>query len=266
MTEQIENLTACEMLRRARTTGRRKRELGTIAKQLCIKEEFLEALESGEYNKIPELVYILGFARNYAVELELDPAVIVAKIKEEMGVVYEGEEEDKPAKIPLENRKKLIGETFGNIGRFIRKNRKWLFGMIATVAVIALAIWIVSALTSREAPAPITTEVVSNAPAFNLPINEEFGIENRANAAVALQATGESWVKIEDAQGETMFSRVLVPGEVYYVPNGNFKGTFGNAGAIDVWVNGAIAPKLGANHTRKTGVIMTPENLMADSR
>ena len=77
MTEKV--LTAGEMLRHARTTGRRKRELGTIAKQLCIKEEFLEAIENGEYNKIPEVVYVLGFARNYATELELDPVEIVAK-------------------------------------------------------------------------------------------------------------------------------------------------------------------------------------------
>ena len=39
------NLTAGDMLRNARTTGRRKREISTIAKQLCIREEFLDALE-----------------------------------------------------------------------------------------------------------------------------------------------------------------------------------------------------------------------------
>jgi cytoskeletal protein RodZ len=80
-------LTAGEMLRNARTTGRRKREIPTIAKQLCIREEFLEALESGNYNVIPEMVYILGFARNYAMELGLNPDEIVEKIKKEMGIL-----------------------------------------------------------------------------------------------------------------------------------------------------------------------------------
>ena len=56
MNENIENnevvetpveLTAGEMLRNARTTGRRKREISTIAKQLCIREEFLSALDYG---------------------------------------------------------------------------------------------------------------------------------------------------------------------------------------------------------------------------
>ena len=92
MTENIENvdvvvetpapMTAGEMLRNARTTGRRKREIPTISKQLCIREEFLEALENGQYDVIPEPVYILGFARNYAMELGLNPDEVVAKIKQ----------------------------------------------------------------------------------------------------------------------------------------------------------------------------------------
>ena len=79
----IAEMTAGEMLRNARTTGRRKREIGTIAKLLCIREEFLTALEEGNYRVIPEDVYILGFARNYAIELGLDPDEVINKWKRE---------------------------------------------------------------------------------------------------------------------------------------------------------------------------------------
>ena len=82
-TKSMTEMTAGEMLRTARTTGRRKRELQTIAKLLCIKEEFLQALEDGNYTVLPEVVYILGFARNYAIELGLDPDVVIKKIKHE---------------------------------------------------------------------------------------------------------------------------------------------------------------------------------------
>ena len=85
-TVETQELTVGEMLRNARTMGRRKREISTIAKQLCISEEFLEALENGEYKKIPEIVYVLGFARNYAMELGLDPDMIVNKVKSELGI------------------------------------------------------------------------------------------------------------------------------------------------------------------------------------
>ena len=85
------DVTVAELLRNARTQGRRKREISTIAKQLCIAEEFLEALENGDYKKIPEIVYVLGFARNYAIELGLDPDMVVNKVKEELGIEPECE-------------------------------------------------------------------------------------------------------------------------------------------------------------------------------
>ncbi len=265
MTEKV--LTAGEMLRHARTTGRRKRELATIAKQLCIKEEFLDAIENGEYNKIQEVVYVLGFARNYAIELELDPVEIVAKIKEEMGLIAEEDVEEKIGNnAELTDRKQWLKDTYVKAREFTRKNWKWLSAIIVSIIVISLAIWGVSELIAHRSTKSDTEQAAFITPKFNLPVKEEFGTENRAASTVALQATQESWVKIEDAQGETMFSRVLVPGEVYYVPAGNTKGTFGNAGGVDVWVNGVLAPKLGANHTRKTGVVMTAETLMSEPK
>ena len=78
-----------------------------------------------------------------------------------------------------------------------------------------------------------------------------------------MQATQESWVKVEDGRGKTVFSRVLVPGDVYYVPVGNkYKATFGNAGGIDIWVDGQLIPDVGANHTRVAGISLSPENLL----
>ena len=59
-----------------------------------------------------------------------------------------------------------------------------------------------------------------------------------------------------------MFSRVLVPGDIYYVPAGNkHKGTFGNAGAIEVWVNKELVGKIGDDNVRKTGVALDAEKL-----
>ena len=82
-----------------------------------------------------------------------------------------------------------------------------------------------------------------------------------------MQANQESWVKVEDARGNTIFSRVLVPGDIYYVPVGEkYKATFGNAGGIDIWVNGKLAPKQGADHVRKSGIVMTAEALTAPSQ
>ncbi|MCL2017468.1 MAG: DUF4115 domain-containing protein [Alphaproteobacteria bacterium] len=270
---------ASEMLKSARAGGRRRRELSTIARQLCIREEFLEALENGEYNKIPELVYILGFARNYAIELELDPKIIIQKIKLEMGLLEDDEESaekgiitDGTAQVEAPFNM-VIGERSES---FAVRNRKWFLGFIATATVVIVALAIlydkigsherhpsatvhaVQTVTAQEAPAPKPT------PTYSVPVRETFGNENRASATVVLQAISETWLKIEDSRGETLFSRVLTPGDVYYAPTSNVKATIGNAGGLDVYVNGKLAPKIGPDHVRRTGIVLTPAALMPE--
>ena len=267
--------TAAELLKAARTTGRRKRELPTIAKQLCIREEFLEALENGEYKKIPELVYILGFARNYAMELELDPDLIVEKIKAEMGIVEEKDEiEEMAAEAAIAKSKPQQ-----QIGRFAKRGlgqaisltaRYWklILGAIAAAAIIVAGAVTVSKI-ARSQKKPDDTAVAQPAampvPDFKIPVKEQLGTENKATASVVLQANAETWLKVEDNMGQTLFSRVMMPGDVYYAPAGGAaaKATVGNAGGLDVYVNGQAAPKLGAKNTRKSGIVLTPDALMA---
>ena len=81
-----------------------------------------------------------------------------------------------------------------------------------------------------------------------------------------MQASQESWVKVEDARGNTVFSRVLVPGDIYFVPSGDgYTAVFGNAGGVDVWVNGQLAPKQGADHVRVADISMSPEKLLPNA-
>ncbi|MBO7508875.1 MAG: DUF4115 domain-containing protein [Alphaproteobacteria bacterium] len=276
-------MTAGEMLRVARTTGRRKREIPTISKQLCIREEFLEALENGDYSVLPEAVYILGFARNYAMELGLDPDVIVAKIKKEMGIDTAdavASHQNVPEKTEVESAAltEKIAKKLSNVGKtksckLVAKYWKWFVGGIAALIVATIIITVLVGkpeVLREEVPAPVQEIIVESPvvpvkvePEYKQPVRERFGVENREDAEVVLQAVQESWVKIEDARGKTVFSRVLVPGDLYYVPvTGKNKATFGNAGAIDIWVRGELAPKAGEANTRKTGIALDADSLM----
>ncbi len=282
---QVE-LTVGEMLRNARTTGRRKREIPTISKQLCIREEFLQALEDGNYSVIPEPVYILGFARNYAMELGLNPDEIVNKLKHEMGLSNEcqihSEKEDKndAAAAACEsnahhNAGASVREVFAAAWSHVRTHWKWFAAGVATlILLIVLVVVLASGAADEDAPADTSVVdnpvvAVSTEPAYNVAVRERFGTDNRAKANVILQANRDAnetgaWVEVKDARGRTELSRVLLPGDVYYVPaGGKYTATFGNAGGIDVWVNGKLAPKVGANHARKSGIVLSPEKLMA---
>ena len=270
-------MTAGEMLHNARTTGRRKREIPTIAKLLCIREEFLEALESGNYRVIPEDVYILGFARSYAVELGLNPDEVIDKLKRELGIVSEEKEVSEPEIKPETPKKKfkfnkaVFVNVFKNAFDYVKKHWVWFaggFGVIVLVAVILIVLLMPKSKTTEDvqpvaSEQPVVTVSVSE-PDFRFPVREKFNEKSIKESRVVLQAEKESWVKIEDARGNTVFSRVLVPGDVYYMPlSDKFKGTFGNAGGIDVWVDGQLVKKVGPANTRKTGISMAPDALKA---
>ncbi len=268
-------MTAGEILRDARTTGRRKREIPTIAKQLCIREEFLMALEAGDYTALPETVYILGFARNYAMELGLDPDLIVNKIKQELGIGKRNV--DETATTPVEKHEpqkvaqnkedfvKQLGKVKDSAAcKFVVKYWKWFVGGLVLLVVLAgIATMLMIPSKEENVVADTTVQVISNEPAYQQPVRERFGLENRESGEIVLQSIQESWVKIEDARGKTVFSRVLVPGDIYYMPAGNkHKATFGNAGGIDVWVRGELAPHVGGDNVRKTGVLMDADTLL----
>lgn len=266
-------MTVGEILRNARTTGRRKREISTVAKQLCIREEFLQALEDGNYKEIPEVVYILGFARNYAMELGLDPDEIVTKLKKEMGLISDCEDEtvnEKGGACTIPGKDKLHNFHFKSflkdIYNFVRKNWLWVLGgfVVILAVVLSLILFVPKENTENANNISIEPVVTVQEPEYKVAVRERFGTENAETAEIILQANQESWVKVEDGRGNTVFSRVLVPGDVYYVPSGDdkYKATFGNAGGVDIWVNGKLAPKQGANHVRKAGISLTVDGLM----
>lgn len=273
-------MKAGEMLKNARTTGRRKREIATISKLLCIREEFLAALEECNYRVIPEDVYILGFARSYAVELGLDPDEVILKLKQELGLIKSEhkEETELKTKVKCDASKTNVKFTKENVLnwakiaiQYVKKYWKWfLGGFLALMAIIILSVVILSSgknsdeaiKVDADATKETVTETVNPEPDFRYPIHEKFDVKNSKEARVVLQAEKESWVKIEDARGSSVFSRVLIPGDVYYLPVGDkFKATFGNVGAIDVWVDGKLIKKLGPANTKKTGISMAPDAL-----
>lgn len=289
-TKSTAEMTAGEMLRNARTTGRRKRELQTIAKLLCIKEEFLQALEDGNYTVLPEVVYILGFARNYAMDLGLDPDVVVGKIKRELGLTGEcrtgGDEnarvirktEGPSCKISREPR---TGKSFKmpnvipmlkDAWAFIVKHWKWSAGIMGGLLLIILILVLVFAGSGNKLPENTVNDLPNvelaepTEPAYTQPVRERFGIENREKATIILQANKNAgdvgtWVQIEDARGKKAFSKIMFPGDIFYMPTGNgYKGTFGNVAGIDFWVEGKLAPTVKANRNAK--IAITAENLI----
>ncbi|RYI81313.1 MAG: DUF4115 domain-containing protein [Acetobacteraceae bacterium] len=80
-----------------------------------------------------------------------------------------------------------------------------------------------------------------------------------------LRAKAETWVQVRDTRaGSTLMNRVLKPGETYAVParEGLLLST-GNAGGLDIVVDGQVAPGLGAAQAVRRDVPLEPDRLRA---
>ena len=73
--------TVAEALRRTREEH--GQDLGTVAEVLRIRHAYLEAIESGDFDRLPGTTYALGFLRTYAEFLGLDGDEIVERFKRE---------------------------------------------------------------------------------------------------------------------------------------------------------------------------------------
>jgi cytoskeleton protein RodZ len=83
-------------------------------------------------------------------------------------------------------------------------------------------------------------------------------------ARIVLRATADSWIQVRDKSSNLLFTRVLKQGEHYNVPNQDgLTMIAGNAGALDVTVDGMAAPHLGELGKVARNVSLDPGHLLA---
>lgn len=92
------------------------------------------------------------------------------------------------------------------------------------------------------------------------PPGRNFGAED---GEIELRATAESWVQLNDARGALVMTRILRPGDTYVVPDGEgLRLITGNAGGLDIVIDGQVAPSLGGQGTVVRNILMDPERLL----
>lgn len=139
-------------------------------------------------------------------------------------------------------------------------------------------------LLAPEPPPPPPPAAVTRAPSFSgatpttaiaMPVTPPMRRREEAAAQVpaqpepdssrvVLRVTGDAWVQVKERGGPTLISKVMKAGETYPVPaRPNLILATGNAGRIDVLVDGALAPALGASGVVRRDVPLDPEALKA---
>lgn len=115
-----------------------------------------------------------------------------------------------------------------------------------------------------EPPKVEAPKVEATAPAApaGLPDGKVYGSEY-ADARVVLKAVGDDcWIQVREVDGSLLMSRLLRRGDSFRVPNRpGLNLMVGNAGSLEVSVDGRKAPPLGATGQVRRDIRLDPERL-----
>lgn len=254
------------MLREARL--KKDKTVAEVAKELCIRKVYLQAIEDSNYDEIPDFPYGVGFVRSYAEYLKLNSNRMVQLFKEETG----SKKQDKYfiAEPPVE---------------IAAPNKKYLLVSLISIALIALA-WLIFNQNHEENIQPVddikaegdfplqvedysvvAIPVEEPAPVIedNVVVTDESFVEEApapepeaiVPSGVVLKVNAESWVEVKDNE-KLYISKVLKAGDVYEVPNQGKDMIYsvGKLGAVDVVINGQIVEV--ATPNKKTNIPLNP--------
>ena len=256
---------------------------------LKVRVKIIKDFEDGENIDLPGLAYKVGFVRSYARLLDLDGDLLVQEFKE--GLELNSFKEEYKFLTPELNKSNFlpIGAVI-SVFVAILSYTGWYYSdrsnKIENVAVQKTenisekkpeidnnSYVIIEENFSNNLPSSKTNNDVNTIQEVNLKTNlnedkvETMISKNTELSATAnerdpstelvLKATGNSWVEIEDMEGNILMTRLMRPGETYVVPDINGL-TFntGNAGALSLSQGDVIVSKLG-----EVGEIITAQPL-----
>ncbi len=121
---------------------------------------------------------------------------------------------------------------------------------------------------AEPAPAVAAPEAIPDAPGTGestvayRPLEAQVYGRSNLDARIILRATQDAWVQVRDSNEDLLFTRVLRSGDSYRVPNqAGLTLLTGNAGGLDVEVDGAYLGALGPVGSVRRNVILEPGKL-----
>lgn len=253
-----------------------------FAAVLRIRAAYLEALEAGRLRDLPAPVYVLGYARSYARALGLDAEDFVRRFREAAG------------RADHERTELVFPES--RVDRRV-PGRAVLLPVLGAVLVVlgAYAGWwawsgdasprMVDA-TPSPPPAPAQVAAGAGGAAEAQPVASSSPSSGATPVAalpppgpgtpmaaaagpeagrLVLRAQAETWVQVRVGQGgPVLLNRVMQPGESWTAParEGLLLST-GNAGGLEMLVDGQPVPGLGGARAVRREVPISPERLKA---
>lgn len=221
-----------------------------LSERTSIRAGLLKEIESDDFTKCGGETYARGHLRNIAPLLKMDAGVLLE--------LYENEQSMQPRRI-----QEMLAENNVMTNPVDKKSISWktLAGIsLATLALLGAVQIIISNSKTTEISSPeaVATESATAEPtntseaqptptATSTPTTVRDTYSSGTGVSVKVAASrGNSWLFVSDANGTTLYSGQIRSGQ-----NLNFSSStrvslkVGNAGAVDVSVNGKGAQQIG---------------------
>ncbi len=227
-----------------------------------IRASYIEAIEKGEYDKMPGRVYAKGFIKNYANFLKLNGDEIVKQFVAEVSPAVEPveievkPEEGKKTSFSISGKRIIESDEGGfSIGNYLSANAI-LAAIIAVVVVVGGIFYYTKDSGTEVAKTDVKTQETKPAAQTQTPAPApaQPAATNQVAAAPAPQVDGvnvqatfsdDCWMLVT-VDGAVVYEGVINAGQVMdWKGNDNVNFRIGNAGAVDFVMNGQSFGKLG---------------------
>jgi cytoskeleton protein RodZ len=262
--------------------------LDDISALLKIRSDHLQALENDDFERLPGSVYAIGFIRTYATHLGLNAGELIERYKAAVAVPHLEDQGPNP-QTDVEPISGALKIAIGVMAVFV-VYILWLIAggagddkntRIASAPAVATAPSPSATPVSPSISAPSTTSKTTEKPAAETPAanvppvvasdqNLDVPVEASAieplvapsapveDADIEIRAARRTWMRIESAEGQVLFSSIIRPGEGFKLESADgYTLATRDAGALEFYVNDKAVGAVG-----RRGQILTARKIV----
>lgn len=230
-----------------------------IEKGTSIRALYIESIENGDFSQLPGEVYTKGFIRNYANFLKMDADAMVKRYMEEnhpekaaAQAEQETVNEEKPVKAePVKEKTSFAtGSDFRDRVEKSHKNQNMLLLAVLVLLVGAGAFYMLNSGSSESpakptAPVQNTSQQAKNTKAEQQASTTAETPKKAEGVEIVAKLSDNCWTQVK-ADGKTIFEGTLQKGKTEtWKAKEKLVITAGNAGAIELKINGKESGKMG---------------------
>ena len=262
--------------------------LDDISALLKIRSDHLQALENDDFERLPGSVYAIGFIRTYATHLGLNAGELIERYKAAVAVPHLEDQGPNP-QTDVEPISGALKIAIGVMAVFVvyilwliaggagdDKNTRIASAPIVATAPSPSATPVSPSISSPSTASKTTEKPAAETPAANVPPvvasdqNLDVPVEVSAieplvalsalveDADIEIRAARRTWMRIESAEGQVLFSSIIRQGEGFKLESADgYTLATRDAGALEFYVNDKAVGAVG-----RRGQILTARKIV----